>query len=384
VDLLTALSALHDAPTLWCLSGPCSLVAWEVEAAGIDDLAASPRARERGSAGAREPDGTAWHLDPFAPPTHLVQLDYEGRTDVVRIRTGLWWGRDGRMHTIGDARLPSPSPTEPVRLAGPLVPAWNGSVHAAKVAYLRERIAAGDCYQVNLTLPVRGELASGDDLAVALALLRASPASFAGLIRRPGRPTMVSHSPECFLAVADGTVMSCPIKGTRRAEDPDDLLAHPKDRAELAMIVDLMRNDLGRVAQPGTVQVTAPVRLLHLPYVRHLVADITAELRPGTTWKALLSATFPAGSITGAPKAMAMQHIAAIEVGPRGAYCGSFGWISERGGQLAVAIRTLEVSGSIVTLHAGSGITADSDGAAEWDEVLAKAGAMARALGGSL
>ena len=383
MDLLTALSALHDASTLWCLSGPCSLVAWDVEAARVDDLAVVG-ARVRRSEEARVPDGTAWNLEPSAPPTHLVQMDYEGHTDVVRIRRGLWWSRDGQLHTIGDARLPNPLPTKPLRLAGPLVPAWNGSIHAEKVAYLRERIAAGDCYQVNLTLPMRGELASGDDLAVALALLRTSPAPFAGAIRRPGRPTMVSHSPECFLAVADGTVVSCPIKGTRRTEDPDDLLAHPKDRAELAMIVDLMRNDLGRLAQPGTVQVTAPVRLLHLPYVRHLVADITAELRPGTTWDALLAATFPAGSITGAPKTMAMQHIAAIEAGPRGAYCGSFGWVGDRGGQLAVAIRTLEVSGSTVTLHAGSGITADSDGAAEWDEVLAKAGAMARALGGSL
>ena len=383
MDLLTALSALRDAPMLWCLAGPCNLVAWEVEPAGLDDLAVVG-ARERGSEGAREPDGTGWSLKRAAPPTHLVQMDYEGRTDVVRIRSGLWWGRDGQMHTIGDGRLPRASPTNPVRLAGPLQPAWDAAIHARKVTYLRERIAAGDCYQVNLTLSMRGELASGDDLAVALALLQASPAPFAGLIRRPGRPTMISHSPECFLAVADGAVVSCPIKGTRRVEDPDDLLAHPKDRAELAMIVDLVRNDLGRVAQPGSVQVTTPVRLLHLPYVRHLVADVTAQLRLGTTWEALLSATFPAGSSTGAPKTMAMHHLAAIEAGPRGTYCGSFGWAGDRGGQLAVAIRTLEVSGRTVTLHAGSGITADSDGAAEWDEVLAKAGAMARALGGSL
>ena len=144
------------------------------------------------------------------------------------------------------------------------------------------------------------------------------------------------------------------------------------------MIVDLMRNDLGRVAVPGSVRVAEPARLLDLPYVHHLVADISARLRPGITADALLDALFPAGSITGAPKAMATSIIQDLEARPRGPYCGCFGWKTATAGQAAVAIRTATLDGPHLTLWAGSGITADSDPASEWDEVLAKADGFAR------
>jgi para-aminobenzoate synthetase component 1 len=162
------------------------------------------------------------------------------------------------------------------------------------------------------------------------------------------------------------------------------LLGADKDRAELAMIVDLVRNDLGRVAAPGSVRVASPARVLDLPYVHHLVARITARLAPGRGAADAIRAAFPAGSITGAPKLRAMQIIAELEAGPRGPYCGAFGWLGGGDAELAVAIRTLVVDGDSVRLDAGGGIVADSVAAAEWDEVHAKAAAMAAALGAEL
>ncbi len=371
--LLGALACLHDESHVWCLAGPWSLLTWEVEPASIADLPAFT--------GSGEPDGHGWTRFTGG---FLVQADYAGTLEVVRVRSALLWDPAGVVQRIGDPRLPPSRAPRAPRLAGPLQPAWDGATHAVKVAALCEHIARGDCYQVNLTLPFTGTLAAGDDLDVAAALLAQSPASFAAVIRRPGRPTVISHSPENFLASAGDQVVSCPIKGTRRRGFRDELLTATKDRAELAMIVDLVRNDLGRVALPGSVLVPQPARILDLPYVHHLVAEITARLRPGTTWVDLLAAAFPAGSITGAPKRMAMELIAQQEAGPRGAYCGTFGWIGAAAAQLAVAIRTLTVEGTRVTLHAGSGIVADSAGAAEWDEVRAKASAMAAALGGAV
>jgi len=282
--------------------------------------------------------------------------------------------------------LPAPAAPEvpSPRLAAPLEPAWSAAEHQAKVRDIQARIARGDCYQVNLAVPFTARLAVGDDLAVFAALLRASPAPFAAFLRRPGRPSVISHSPENLVAWEGRQAVSSPIKGTRRREPGRedavraDLLASAKDRAELAMIVDLARNDLGRVAVPGSVRVAEPARLLDLPYVHHLVADVVATLRPGTSADDLITALFPAGSITGAPKKMAMEVIAALEGRPRDAYCGAFGWRTSEAGQLAVAIRTASVQDGRLTLWAGSGITADSDPAAEWDEVRAKADGMGR------
>ncbi len=253
-------------------------------------------------------------------------------------------------------------------------------------------IAAGDIYQANLTVPFRATLQAGAhrDLALFLALAAASPAPFAAFFRGAGGRSVVSHSPECFLALRGGALASAPIKGTRRrvagaeAATRAALLGADKDRAELAMIVDLVRNDLGRVAAPGSVRVASPARVLDLPYVHHLVARITARLAPGLGAGDAIRAAFPAGSITGAPKLRAMQIIAELEAGPRGPYCGAFGWLGGGDAELAVAIRTLVVDGDGVRLDAGGGIVADSVPAAEWDEVHAKAAAMAAALGAAL
>ena len=372
-----ALGALGEQPEVWCLAGPWSLLTWDVEAVDPAELPLG--------AGAGTPDGNSWTRFPGG---FLVQADYAGALHAVRVRSGIRFAPDGRAEPFGGARLPTPRASVTPRLAGPLTPAWSGSEHAARVDRLRGHIAAGDCYQVNLTVPFHGTLAAGDDLGVAATLLERDPPAFGAVIRRPGRPTVISHSPECFLAVAGSTILSCPIKGTRRSGRRAELLTAEKDRAELAMIVDLVRNDLGRVAERGSVRVTDPGRIMDLSYVHHLVADVCATLRPATRWDELFAAAFPAGSITGAPKAMAMHLISQFESGPRGAYCGTFGWVGGEAGvtraQLAVAIRTLTVRGAQVAVHAGSGIVADSDGAAEWDEVRAKASVMAAALGGTV
>lgn len=295
---------------------------------------------------------------------------------------------DARAH-LGDLLARAPCEPDPARLAGGLDPAWDEDGHATRVAAAQRAIAAGDCYQINLTMPFAGTLAAGADrdLGAHLALRAESPAGFAAFLRRPGR-TVISHSPECFLA-ADGThLVSRPIKGTRarrRGREDEDraaLLSSAKDRAELAMIVDLVRNDCGRVAEAGSVEVLDPARVLDLDYVHHLEALVRARLAPGRDVADCLAAAFPAGSVTGAPKIRAMELIAELEAGARGAYCGCFGWLgSPRSFVLAVAIRTMTVEGDRVRLDAGGGIVADSEGAGEWRELRAKASRMAAALG---
>jgi len=330
----------------------------------------------------------------------IVQLDYEfPRTPGTAWLVEAWarWDADG-CTLYGDgaplaalrARLAGPvDAIAPAHLLGALTPAWTREEHRARVERIRALIAAGDCYQANLTLPLDGRLAATAhaDVGVFLRLVRTSPAPYAALLRAAGRPSVVSHSPERFLGVRGTQVVSAPIKGTRRRVPGDEaavragLLAHPKDRAELAMIVDLVRNDLGRHAVPGSVRVLVAARLLDLPYVHHLEAVIAAT-RSGDVVD-VIAAAFPPGSVTGAPKLRAMAILAELESGPRGPYCGAFGWIDGAGAELAVAIRTLVIAGDRVRLHSGGGIVADSDAAAEWDEVQAKAAAMAAALGGS-
>jgi para-aminobenzoate synthetase component I len=320
-----------------------------------------------------------WPVDAYAAwdPAGRLRLHARDRAGLERLAGGL----ERPLRTLADARL-----------ASALAPSWPAAGHRARSEAIRDYIAAGDIYQANLTVAFSARLQPGpdNDLAVFLALTSASPAPFSALLRTPER-SIISHSPECFLTVAGGVIASEPIKGTCRripgleAESRRRLLASAKDRAELAMIVDLVRNDLGRVAAAGSVRVAEPARILDLPYVHHLVARIEARLRPAVPLLDILNATFPAGSITGAPKSRAMSIIRELEGRPRGPYCGAFGWVGENGdAELAVAIRTLVMVGDTIQLAAGGGIVADSDAAAEWDELCAKAGAMARALGVSL
>jgi para-aminobenzoate synthetase component 1 len=248
-------------------------------------------------------------------------------------------------------------------------------------------IAAGDIFQVNLSqrfhLPYDGEPA---DLYERLC--QTNPARFAAYLTcRDG--AILSSSPELFLALRNGRVITRPIKGTiRRTGDPvadadrrAELAASEKDAAELAMIVDLERNDLGRVCRYGSVRVEHPGEIEALPTVFHRVATISGELRPGCDAIDLLRAAFPGGSITGAPKVRAMQIIDELERSPRGPYCGAIGYLGLDGSMmLNLAIRTMVWQPGCVIVPAGGGIVADSQPDAEYDETLAKAEGMLRAL----
>lgn len=264
--------------------------------------------------------------------------------------------------------------------------------HTRIVQRARDYIAAGDVYQVNLAYRVRlGGLP--DPLTTFRLLRRRNPATFAALLRwttPEGQPgAIASVSPELFLHLQEREVVTCPIKGTRpRTGDAlldqagvAELRASEKDAAELAMIVDLHRNDLGRVCVPGSVRVREPRRIEAHPTVFHTVADIAGRLAAGRGAVDLVAACFPAGSVTGAPKIRAMQIIDELEAAARGAYTGAIGLFSMDGDlALSVAIRTLQLHADAGLLHVGGGIVADSDPAAEFEETLAKGRGIIEAL----
>ena len=260
--------------------------------------------------------------------------------------------------------------------------------HAAHVAAIEDalaRIARGETYQVNLAQQLSSDAAIDLD-GLYRRLRAASPSSHAALLPGAG---LASVSPERFLDVTAGTITTDPIKGTRRrADDPeldaalaDDLSTSPKDRAENVMVVDLERNDLGRVCVPGTVHVPTLLELRALPTVWHLVSRVRGTLRPGTTYGELLRATFPSGSVTGAPRLAAMQAIRALEPAPRGWYCGAVGFLGRGSAALSVAIRTATLRDGTVVYGAGGGIVADSDPHDEVAETLDKAAAFLAAVG---
>jgi para-aminobenzoate synthetase component 1 len=200
----------------------------------------------------------------------------------------------------------------------------------------------------------------------------------------------LSSSPELFLQLRDGHVVTRPIKGTRprigdcRADAVyrRELIHSDKDRAELTMIIDLLRNDLGRVCSFGTVRVTEADKIEEHPTVFHRVATIEGDLKPGNNWLDLMRAAFPGGSVTGAPKIRAMQIIDELEPTPRGVYCGSIGWIGLDGSlSFNIAIRTMVQVGDLVHVYAGGAIVADSTPEGEYKEIIAKAAGMLQALG---
>lgn len=255
-------------------------------------------------------------------------------------------------------------------------PTTSDAEHRAAVERTIQYIAEGDIFQANITRRWTGRFA-GSPRAVWLAANEVSPAWFGALFEGPDNRSLVSMSPELFLRVDPRTreVVSRPIKGTRPARiDPDELRASEKDAAELHMIVDLMRNDLGRVCRFGSVRVREPRAIESHPTVHHGVAEVAGELREGATIFDLLRASFPPGSVTGAPKIRAMQIIDELEPVRRGPYCGAIGFIDRRGGMsLNVAIRTIAIHGDVLDYHAGGGIVADSDPDAEVAESHAKA-----------
>ncbi len=271
---------------------------------------------------------------------------------------------------------------------GPLDPQISQAAHAQAVERLQEAIRAGDIYQANLTFPLAGGY-TGDPLALYRALRPAAQAGYGGLVF-DGSHWLLSLSPELFVAVKDGHIRAKPMKGTRpRSADPaqdkalaEELASSEKDRAENLMIVDLLRNDLSRIARPGSVEVSAPFAIESYPTVHQMVTTVGAELAGPASASDLVRALFPCGSITGAPKIRAMELIAEVERDARGPYCGAIGRIdaSANGSTNAafnVAIRTLRLTpienhrGKAV-LGVGSAILADSDPQAEWRECLIK------------
>ena len=253
----------------------------------------------------------------------------------------------------------------------------------------KEYIAAGDIFQVNLSQRFRTRLRL-DPLDLFLVLQRANPAPYSAFLRL-GDAAIVSSSPELFLSVRDRKITTRPIKGTRRRgrdEEEDlklaeELLKSAKDRAELAMIVDLERNDIGRVCRYGTVTVTEPRALESYASVHHLVATVEGEFREDRDVTDLLMATFPGGSITGAPKIRSMEIIAELAPTTRGVYTGAIGYIGANGCvDLNIAIRTIVTRGEDAFFNVGGGIVADSDPDSEYEETLHKGQKLSEVLQG--
>jgi para-aminobenzoate synthetase component 1 len=289
------------------------------------------------------------------------------------------------------ARLGAETPSADASPPGALTPDHEPSGYLDGVRRVLAYLRAGDAYQVNLARRVSAPFA-GAAVELAAALRARAPAPFGAFIATAdGAAALVGSSPERFLALdGRGAVETRPIKGTRaRGRTPSDdaaaraaLVASGKDRAEHVMIVDLERNDLGRVSETGSVVVEGVARVLALPTVHHLVSTVRGRLRPGVGLAELLGATLPGGSITGAPKRRAMQIIDELEPVARGPYTGATGWLGAAGDlDLAVAIRTALVSGGRVSLSVGGGIVADSSPEDEWAETEVKAAAFARLRG---
>lgn len=328
-------------------------------------------------------------------------------TPLASVRTGadgplLWFGAfQGYQELDGDMLatwLASGSGLEPgtISTIGPLDPQLSPGGYAQQFAGLHEAIAAGDIYQANFTLPLAGAW-RGDPLAIYAGLRSGAGAGHGGIVH-DGQHWLLSLSPELFVEVEGEHVTGRPMKGTRpRGATPEQdaaqaraLAESVKDRAENLMIVDLMRNDLSRIAVPGSVRVEAPFAVETYPTVHQMVSTVRARLRPGLGLAELIRALFPCGSITGAPKIRAMELIDRHERDPRGIYCGAIGRIDPApartarakptgGAAFNVAIRTLRLSpdhagAGKAVLGVGSAIVADSAALPEWRECLIKGG----------
>jgi para-aminobenzoate synthetase component 1 len=304
-----------------------------------------------------------------------VAITFEGAATFARFRT---WERRPL------------APGEWGRWAPPAEHGWRSSLHEAgyraAVRSVREQIGRGQVYQANICRVLRTPIEPGYDvIALLQRLVVGNPAPHAGALRLPEHGVAIaSASPELYLRREGTRIESRPIKGT--GARPEDLL--PKDEAENVMIVDLVRNDLGRVCRPGSVTVPDLLAVEEHPGLVHLVSTVAGELRDGVGWADLLAATFPPGSVTGAPKIAALEIIGALEPVPRGPYCGAFGWVDadRQRAELAVAIRTFWCEegpdGAELAFGTGAGITWSSDPGAEWRETELKSARLLQVAGG--
>ncbi|MGB3450103.1 MAG: aminodeoxychorismate synthase component I [Giesbergeria sp.] len=292
---------------------------------------------------------------------------------------------DGPLAWFAVHDAPQPWPAEAAQEAARVE--WHSGLERgtfdAALGRIQQAIGAGELYQVNYTAPLTGAL-QGSAAALFAALQRAQPGGYAAHIDAGGEQVL-SVSPELFFdwqdAPGGGDILARPMKGTAArgatpeedAAQADHLRTAPKERAENVMIVDLLRNDLSRIALPHSVQVPALFATQALPTVWQMTSDVRARTRPGTTLTDVFAALFPCGSVTGAPKVRAMQMIHALEPAPRGVYCGAVGVVrpGEQGGIRAtfnVPIRTVALQGDLARCGIGSGITADAVADAEWNE----------------
>lgn len=292
------------------------------------------------------------------------------------------------VHTQLIERLSAPAAlSADFALTRPFLAEQTRAAYGDAFERIQNYIHAGDCYQINLAQRFRAGC-QGDSLDAYARLRSACPTPFSAYIEH-GETSVMCMSPERFLRVRDGAVETRPIKGTRprgSTAETDrafarDLHSSPKDRAENVMIVDLLRNDLGRSCRPGSVRVPELFKIESYPNVHHLVSSVTGKLAEQEDCLSLLAGAFPGGSITGAPKIRAMQIIEELEPVRRSFYCGSIGYIGcERQMDMNIAIRTLVRQGDSLYLWGGGGIVADSQMEAEYQETLTKVQALMQAL----
>ncbi len=298
-----------------------------------------------------------------------------------------WW-------ETGDLSEQLTQPDDPSVEIGSFTAATTRDGFINGVEHIKEWIAAGDIYQVNLSQAFTAEVTGGPLFGLYEALRDASPAPMAAYLSLDGKEVL-SSSPETFLKISGRGIETRPIKGTRpRFTDPDEdrrsafeLQTSEKEIAELVMITDLLRNDLGQACEFGSVEVSEMLQLESLAQVHHLVSTVEGTLRPETDAIEALAACFPGGSITGAPKKRAMEIIRELEATPRGIYCGAIGWFGFNGeSSFNIAIRTLIRDGNKLTYQVGAGIVADSDPQKEYEETLHKAAGIrlaVEAIGGT-
>jgi aminodeoxychorismate synthase component I len=301
-----------------------------------------------------------------------------GFYDRPLVHDGACWNTEPDV-SIKGATLPVATPIS-------FQPEISEETYVAMVRRAKEYVASGDIYQVCLAHRFSAEVA-GDLWPLYLSLRDASPAPHAAFLAL-GDETILSSSPECFLKMDGRSVITRPIKGTRPrgvSTSDDELLAKElidsaKESAELLMITDLERNDLGQVCEFGSVTVSRLLELERHPQVFHLVSTVEGTLRHGVSHVEALAACFPGGSISGAPKKRALEIIQELEPAPRGLFTGAIGYFGYNGkSQFNIAIRTVVTRGRRAEFHVGAGITADSDPAQEWQETLHKAAGILKA-----
>ena len=268
---------------------------------------------------------------------------------------------------------------------GPVVPRVSRADYAAAFEVVKDYIAAGDCYQINLTFPIDSRLVSGTPLGLYAALRARQAVGYGAFVDLglAGVPVLISRSPELFLRTdAAGKIESRPMKGTalrdpdpvRDAEVAEELRGSEKNRAENLIIVDLLRNDISKIAKLGSVKVPALFAVESYATVHQMVSRVVGQMVEKPSMAGLMLALFPCGSITGAPKIRAMQIIRAVEPFARGAYCGTIGWMAPDGNScFSVAIRTLSLTGDRIVLNVGGGVVQDSTCDGEWEEAHWKA-----------